>query len=179
MRGDYYNTSKSYLMDAMQATMDQRSKLTDKAMPMEATFPGFTGTNPGLNKIKSGQLVSDSERLSAELQADRDALAVVLSAIGGAGQDPHKGQEVYSNGKVDLDPRVYIIALSDNFEQTGAIFDYRGLNEPDRLRTVNEVVQGNLAVAQKLLAAKPDKPLEAQVKKIQADCDKSQKKPGK
>jgi len=178
-RSDYYSTARSFLMDAMQSVMDQRSKLSGNLMPLEVSFPGFTGTNPGLTKIKSGQFVSDSERLSAELQADRNALALVLSAMAGAGQDPNKGQLVFSSGKVDVDPRVYIIELSNSFLQTGAIFDFRGLNEPDRLRTVNEVVRGNLDVALKLLAAKPDKDLEARVKKMQADCDKALKKMAK
>jgi len=176
MRSNYYNAAHSSLMDAMQAEMDQRSKLSGSTIPLEVSFPGFTGTNPGLTKIKSGQLISDSERSSAELQADRDALAIVLSAIGGAGQDPNKGQQVFSSGKVDIDPRVYIIELSNNFLQTGAMYEFHGLNKPDRLRTVNEVVEGNLDVAQKLLAAKPDKDLEARVKKMEIDCEKTLQK---
>lgn len=110
--------------------------------------------------------------MSAELQADRNALAVVLSEIGGAGQDPDKGQQMFSGGKVEIAPRVSIIELSKDFLQRGAMFEVRGLNEPDRLRTVNEVVRGNLDVAQKLLVAKPDKDLEARVKKIQAGSNK-------
>jgi len=176
MRSDYYNAAHSYLMDAMQTTMNQRAKLSGDTMPLQVSFPGFTGSNPGLNKIKSGQFVSDSERMSTELQEDRNAFAVVLSAIGGAGQDPDKGQQVYSSGKVDIDPRVYLVELSNRFLQTGAMFDFRGANKPDGLRTVNEVVRGNLDAAQKLLAAKPNKDLEARVKKIQTDCDKTLKK---
>jgi hypothetical protein len=106
-----------------------------------------------LNKIKTGQLVSDSEGLNAELQADRNAFAVVLSGVAGADQDPNKGQQVFSSGTVQVDPRVYLIELSNIFLQSGAMFEYRGLNSPDRLRTVNEVVIGNLDVAQKLLDA--------------------------
>jgi hypothetical protein len=56
------------------------------------------------------------------------------------------------------------------------MFDFRGLNEPDRLCTVHEVVRGNLDVAQKLLAANPDKDLEARVKKVQAECNKTPNK---
>jgi hypothetical protein len=178
-RSDYYKNAQSYLMDAMQSVMDQRSKLGVTPATIELTFPGFTGTNPGLNKLKTGQLLSDSEALTAELQADRNAFAIVLAAIAGAGQDPNKGQEVFSAGKVNIDPRVYIIELSSSFLQTGPMFDFRGLNEPDRLRTVNEVVHGNLEVAQKLLDAKPDKDLETRVKKMQADCDKALKPPKK
>jgi len=176
MRSDYYNAAHSYLMDAMQTAMNQRAKLSGDAMPLEVSFPGFTGTNPGLTKIKSGQFVSDSERMSAELQEDRNAFAVVLSEIGGAGQDPDKGQQVFSSGKVDVDPRVFLIELSNSFLQTGAMFNFRGANKPDCLSTVNEVVRGNLDVAQKLLAAKPDKDLEARIKKMQTDCEKTLKK---
>lgn len=178
-RSNYYNSARSFLMDAMQSVMDQRAKLGAEPMPIEVSFPGFTGSNPGITNIKSGQLVSDSERMSAEMQADRNALALVLSAIGGAGQDQNKGQQIFSSGKVDLDPRVYLIELSNSFLQAGAMFDYRGLNEADHLRTVSEVVRGNLEIAEKLLAAKPDKELEARVKKLQADCEKALSKPGR
>jgi hypothetical protein len=176
MRSDYYSTANSLLMDAMQTVMNQRSKLSGNPVPLEVGFPSFTGTNPGLTKIKSGQFVSDSDRLSAELQADRNALAVVLSSIAGAGQDPNKGQAAFSSGKADVDPRVYIIEISNSFLKTGAMFESSGINQPDHLRTVNEVVRGNLDVALKLLAAKPDKDLDARVKKMQADCEKTLKK---
>lgn len=176
LRSDYYNTAHSFLMDAMQSVMDQRSKLGGNPLLIEVTFPGFTGTNSAMTKIKSGQPVSDNDQLNAELQADRNALALVLAEIAGAGQDPNKGQQVYSTGKVQIDPRVYLIELSNSFLQSGAMFDWRGLNEPDHLRTVNEVVRGNLDVAQKLLTAKPDKDMEARVKKMLSDCDKADKK---
>jgi len=176
MRSDYYNTAHSFLMDAMQSVMNQRPKLGGSPMLIEVTFPGFAGTNPGMTRIKSGQPVSDADQMSAELQADRNALAVVLSEIAGAGQDPNKGQQVFGSGKVELDPRVYLIELSNSFLQSGAMFEWRGLNEPDHLRTVNEVVRGNLDVAQKLLSAKPDKEMEARVKKMLSDCDKADKK---
>jgi hypothetical protein len=176
MRSDYYSTANSLLMDAMQTMINQRSKLSGNAIPVEVSFPGFTGTTPGLTRVKEGQFITDSDRLSAEVQTDRNALAVVLSAIAGAGQDPNKGQAAFSSGKVDIDPRVYLIEISKSFLQTGAMFESSGINQPDRLRTLNEVVRGNLDVALKLLAAKPDKDLEARVKKMQADCEKTLKK---
>jgi hypothetical protein len=176
MRSDYYKTASSFLMDGMQSVMDQRSKLGGNPLMIEVTFPGFTGTNSEMTKIKSGQPFSDNDRLNAEMQADRNALAAVLSEISGAGQDPNKGQQIFSSGKVQIDARVYLIELSNSFVQGGAMFDWRGLNEPDHLRTVNDVVRGNLDVAQKLLAAKPDKEMEARVKKMLSDCDKADKK---
>ena len=40
----------------------------------------------------------------------------------------------------------------------------------------NDVVRGNLDIAQKMLTAKPDKDMQARVKKMLSDCDKADKK---
>lgn len=179
MRSDYYGIARSRLMDAMQSVMDQRAKLGSNPIPVEVSFPGSTGgMDRTVGRIKSGEWVSDTDRVAAELQADRNSLARILSALVGAGQDPNKGQQIFSSGKVEIDPRVYLIELSDSFLQIGGMFEARILSEPDRLRTVNEVVRGNLDVALKLLAAKPDKGLEARAKKMQAECEKTLKKLG-
>ena len=162
-RSDYYNTAHAQLMDAMQTVMDQRQILSDKPMVIEVVFPGFTGTNPGLSNVKSGQLIGDADRYQAELQADRDALALVLTGMAGAKDNLNKGKDIYSAGKVEIDPKVYLLALNDSFLSTGAMFGFRALNEPDHLATVNQVVMGNLEVVKKMLTAKPDKDLTAEV----------------
>jgi hypothetical protein len=178
-RSDYNNAARAYLMDAMQSVLDQRSKLDATPVTLEVPFPGFTGgTDPALAKIKSGELVSDTERLNAELQLDRNCLAHVLAGFAGNDQDLNKGREIFSAGKVEVDPRVYIVVLSDDFLHIGSMFSAPGVNDPEKFRTVNQVVRGNLEVATKLLAAKPDKDLEARVKKMQAECDKCLKKVG-
>ena len=177
VRADYNNTARSYLMDAMQSVMNQRDKLDANPVVIEAPFPGFTGgMDQTIVRIKNGQFVSDADRLNSEQQLERNALARILSAIGGAGQDLNKGKDLYNAGKVNVDARAYIIELSDTFLRVGNMFDVRGTNETDKLRTVNQVVEGNLVVATKLLAAKPDKDLEARIKKMQADCDKCLKR---
>jgi hypothetical protein len=179
MRSDYYSTANSLLMDAMQSVMNQRSKLGNSTIPLEVPFPSFAGKIPALTKLKAGQLIPDSDRLGAELQTDRNTFAVLLTSIAGAGQDPNKGQAAFSTGKVDIDPRVYLVEITNSFLQTRAIFESTGMNQPDRWRTVNDVVRGNLDAALKLLAAKPDNDLEARVKKMQADLDKKPKKSSK
>ncbi|HYL83630.1 MAG TPA: hypothetical protein VE263_05310 [Candidatus Angelobacter sp.] len=179
MRSDYYGIARTRLMDAMQSVMNQRGKLSANPISVAVGFPGFTGgTDPAVAKIRHGQWVEDAERLGAEAQLNRNALARTLSAIAGAGSDPGKGQLAFANGKVDIDPRVYLIELSDNFLRLGDIFETRALNEGDHLRIVHEVVRGNLDAAMKLLAAKPDKDLETRAKKMQADNDKILKKLG-
>jgi len=179
MRADYYGIARSRLMDAMQSVMNQRSKLSGNPMPVQINFPGFTGgTDPTVTKIKGGQWVADGERFAAEAQLDRNALARTLTALAGAGSDPSKGQQFFSSGKVEIDPRVYFIELSSSFLQIGSMFDARGVNQPDQLRIVNQVVRGNLDVVMKLVAGKPDKDLESRAKKMQADCDKTLKKLG-
>jgi hypothetical protein len=178
MRSDYYGIARTRLLDAMQSVMNQRGKLANP-MSIEVAFPGFTGTpDPALVKIKGGHWAEDPERYGAEIQLDRNTLARTLSAIAGAGGDPSKGQQVFASGKVEIDPRVYLIELSSSFLKTGGIFETTALNEADHLRIVNQVVRDNLDVALKLLAAKPDKDLEARAKKLQADCDKTLKKLG-
>ena len=114
--------------------------------------------------------------MSAELQLDRNCLAQVLADFSGANQDLNKAREIYTAGKVNVDPRVYIVVLSDDFLRIGAMFDPHGVNDAEKFRTVNQVVRDNLEVATKLLAAKPDKDLEARVKKMQTDCDRCLKK---
>ena len=163
----------------MQYVMDQRSKLSSTPVAVEVAFPGFTGgTDPGLAKIKSGILISDNERVNTELQLDRDALAQVLAGLAGADQNLNKGRDLYAAGKVQVDPRVYLIVFSDEFLRIAQMFDVRGVNDPAKFRTCNEVVRGNLEVASKMLEAKPDKDLETRVKKMQSDCDKCLKKLG-
>jgi hypothetical protein len=165
-RSDYNNAARTYLMDAMQMVMDERSKLSSTPISIEIPFPGFTAGDPALDKIKSGMLVSDNERLNAELQMDRNCLAQVLAGLAGADKDLNKGREIYTAGKVPVDSRVYLVAFSDTFLRVGNMFDVKGVNDPDKLRTVNQVVRANLDIAEKLLAAKPDKDLEARVKKM-------------
>ncbi len=175
-RSGYYGISRVRLIDAMQAVMDQRSRLGEKLLPLEVNFPGFVGAeDPAVTKIKKGYAVEDADRYRAELKSDRNALARTLAALVGAGEDPNKGQEIFSKGKVEIDPRVYLIELSNTFLRLGSIFERRALDDPRYLRAVNEVVRDNMDLALKLLAAKPDKDLEARAKKIRADCEKSLK----
>jgi hypothetical protein len=170
-RSDYYKTAQGYLMDAMQAVMDQRGKMSATPVSVEVSYPGFMATNAALTKIKLGQEATDSEGVSAELQQTRNSFAIVLAEIAGAGQDANKGQQAYSSGKVDVDPRVYLLELSNSFLQIGQMFDFHGLNSLDKQRTVIDVVHGNLDAVDKMLVAKPDKDLEARAKKLRADCD--------
>jgi len=49
-------------------------------------------------------------------------LAKVLRALAGGNDDVSKGQEIHARRKVEIDPRVYRIVLSDSFLTTGAMF---------------------------------------------------------
>ncbi len=176
MRADHYTGARAHLMDAMQSVMNQRRTLGDAPIPLDVKFPGFTGTEDlAVGKIKRGQFIGDAERASAALKTERNALARILTAVARAGEDPNKGQEVFNKGKVDIAPRVYLIEMSAAFLRIGGIFDRRALNEPERLRTVNEVVRDTLDLALKSFAASPDKNLEARAKKLREECEKSLK----
>lgn len=171
MRADYYGIARARLMDAMQAVMEQRSKLGEKSLPLDVNYPGFAGAeDPAETRIKKGYAVEGPDRYRAELMADRKALARTLTALAGGGEDPNKGREIFSKSKVEIDPRLYLIVLSSRFQDLGGIFERRALDEPRYLRAVSEVVRSNMDLALKLLAAKPDKDLEARAKKIRAEC---------
>jgi hypothetical protein len=143
---------------------------------MEVNFPGFTGAEDrAVTKIKNGYAVEDAARFSAELRLDRNALAGSLAVLVGAGEHLDKGRDIFSRGKVEIDPRVCVIELSSIFLRLGGIFGRRALDESRYLRAVNEVVRDNMDVALKLLAAKPDKDLEARAKKIRVECEKTLK----
>jgi len=176
MRADYYGISRTRLMDAMQALMGQRSKLGDKPLSLQISFPEFSGTEPPeLAKIRAGYWMEDNNRFRAELEMDRNALARTLARLAGAGGDVNKGREMFAKGSVEIDARIYLFELSNTFESLSGIFDRRALDDPRYLRICNEVIRDNMDLAMKLLAAKPDKDLQARVKKLKAECEKQLK----
>jgi hypothetical protein len=100
----------------------------------------------------------------------------LFAAMAGAGEDVHKGHAAFQAGAVQLDTRVYLFELSAAFYKLRAIFEAKALDDSRYLRTTIEVVQGNLDALDKLLAARPDKDLEARAKKLRAECEKALKK---
>ncbi|MBI1750202.1 MAG: hypothetical protein HY234_01765 [Acidobacteria bacterium] len=177
MRSDYFGISRVRLMNAMEAVLAQRAKLSDAPMPLNIKFPDFSGAeHAALEKIRHGMAVQESDRYRAELETSRNHLARVMAALAGAGDDVHKGHAVFEKGAVQLDSRVYLLELTAAFYKLGEIFDAKALDDPRYLRTTFEVVQGNLDALDKLLAARPDKDLETRSKKLRADCEKALKK---
>lgn len=179
MRSDYLGMSRTYLMDAMEAVLKQRAKLSDAPLPLKIAFPDFTGTEPtSLDKLRHGISLQDADRYRTELEISRNYLARLMAAMAGAGEDVNKGHTTFQAGGVQLDTRVYLLELSNTFYKMREIFESKALDDSRYLRTTIEVVQGNLDALDKLLAARPDKDLEARVKKLRADCEKALKKLG-
>lgn len=177
MRSDYLGVSRVYLMNAMETVLAQRAKLTDAPLPLNATFPDFSGTDPpAMDRIRNGMSVQDSDRYRSELESSRNDLARIMAALAGAGDDVHKGHAAYQKGGVQLDTRVYLLELSAAFFKLREIFEAKALDDVRYLRTTIEVVQGNLDALDKLLAARPDKDMQARAKKLRADCDAALKK---
>lgn len=176
MKSDYYGISRVRLMGAMEAVLAQRAKLGVQPMPLDLAFPDYSGQEPAaMIRARNGQWVEDATRYRTELEAIRNALARMFAAVAGAGSDVAKGKAVFDKGGVQIDPRVYLIELSNAFLRLSSIFDRRALDDPRYRRISLEVVQGNLDVLAKLLAEKPDKELEARAKKLKAECEKELK----
>jgi len=177
MRSDYLGMSRVYLMDAMEAVLKQRANLSDAPLPLQITFPDFSGTEPAaMDRIRNGMSVQDAERVRTELENSRNNMARLMAALAGAGEDVHKGHAAFQSGTVQLDTRVYLMELSAAFYKLRAIFEAKALDDVRYLRTTIEVVQGNLDALDKLLAARPDKAMQARAKKLRADCDAALKK---
>lgn len=176
MRADYNGMARVRLMNALEGVMGQRSKLTEQPIPLDVTFPEFGGTDPAaLGKIKSGYQAEDADRYRAELESVRNALARRLAGVAGLGENLHKGRTKFEKGGAQLDTRLYLIEMSDSFLRLSEIFGPRGIDDPRYRRAALEVVRDTLDVALKLLAARPDKDLEARAKKLRAECEKQLK----
>ena len=177
MRSDYLGMARVYLMDAMEAVLKQRDKLSDAPLPLQIAFPDFSGTEPAsMVRIRNGMSVQDADRVRTELENSRNDMARLMAAMAGAGEDVHKGHAAFQAGTVQLDTRVYLMELSATFYKLRSIFEAKALDDVRYLRTTIEVVQGNLDALDKLLAARPDKELAARAKKLRADCDAALKK---
>jgi hypothetical protein len=176
-RSDYFGISRVYLMNAMEAVLKQRVKLSDAPLPLNTAFPDFSGTEPAaMERIRHGMSVEDSNRVRTELENSRNYLARLMAALAGAGEDVHKGHAAFQKGNLQIDSRIYLIELSAAFYKLREIFEAKALDDSRYLRTTIEVVQGNLEALDKLLAARPDKDLQTRSKKLRADCDAALKK---
>lgn len=176
MRADYYGIARVRLMNAMEAVMAQRAKLGEKSVPLDVRFPEYSGTpHPAVEKIRNGQWAEDNDRYRAELESVRNSLARVFAQIAGVGDDVAKGHALFDKGGLQIDPRVYLIELSNDFLRLSEMFGRQALDDPRYHRISLEVIRDTLDVALKLLAAKPDKNLEAQAKKLKASCEKTLK----
>ena len=96
MRSDYLGMSRAYLMNAMEAVLKQRAKLSDAPLPLRVAFPDFTGSVPAaMDKIRHGIALQDSDRYRTELEVSRNYLAKLMAALAGAGEDVNKGHTAF------------------------------------------------------------------------------------
>jgi len=177
MRSDYFGMARVHLLDALETVMKQRAKLGDKPMPLALKFPDFSGAeNPVMVKILKGMAVTDDERFRTELEVTRNALAETLAGMVGAEDNVHKGHEIFAKGNVEIDPRVYLVHITESFHKLSEIYGPKALDDTKYQKICLEVVRDNLDLAAKMLAAKPDKELEARIKKCREECEKQLKK---
>jgi hypothetical protein len=176
MRSSYYGMARVYLLDALEALMKQRSALGKEPLQVQFRFPDYTGTAPAaLARIRSGTWVEESERFSAQKEATRNAFARTVARAAGAGDDLSKGHALFE-ASPQFDPRMYLIALSEQLLRVSEIFEPRGINEPRYRRISFEVIRDNMDLALKLLETAPDEELAKRVKKIREDCEKGLKR---
>ncbi len=177
MKNDYYGIARVRFLNAMETVMSQRGKLGDQAMTLPLGFPGFSGTDaPAVKAAAGGNWVADAERYRAELETTRNALARILTAVTGAGDDLHKGQAAFQAGTVELDSRVYLVEMNDAFLRLKEIFERRALDDSRYRRICFEVIRDNMDLALQLLEKRPDEALEKKARGIKKQCEDGLKK---
>lgn len=176
MRMDYYGLARVHLVQALEVLVQQRGVLGEQAIPLDIPFPSFTGTeHAALGKVRSGLWVDEGSRAQAEQESIRNSLARILASLVGAGDDVHKGREIFQQGGMQVDPRVYLVEMSSNVLRAAEIFDREALDDARYRRICNEATRDTLDLLLKMLEAKPDKRLETKTKKMKAQCEKALK----
>jgi hypothetical protein len=176
-RTDYYTHARAHLLMAMEDFVKQRATLSDAALPVSIEFPEFAGNeNPAVNRIREGTYVADNDKERAEREAIRNEMARLMARMTGAGDDVHKGHSTFQKGNVQLDPRLYQLAVAQQIIKLSEIYAYRALDDSRGKRTALEVARDTVDNVAKMLAAKPDKDIETQAKKLKADIEKELKK---
>ena len=177
MRTDHFQLARAHLLNALEAVMKQRAKLGDKPMALILKFPDFSATeNPVYAKVLKGMAVTGEEVVRLDPEFTRNALAMNLAGMVGAEGNVHKGREIFEKGNVEIDPRLYLIHVTESFHKLSEMFGPKNLDDAKYMKISLEVVRDNLDLASKLLVAKPDKDMEARIKKCREECAKQLKK---
>jgi len=176
-RTDRFALARAHLLNALEEVMKQRAKLGDKPIPLNLKFPDFgAAENPVFTRLLKGMEVSREEVARLDPEFTRNALAMNMAGMVGAKDDVNKGREIFEKGNVAIDPRVYLVHVTESFHKLSEIFGPKNLDDAKYMKVSLEVVRDNLDLAGKMLAAKPDKELEARIKKCREECDKQLKK---
>lgn len=177
MRTDHFQLARAHYLNALEAVMKQRAALGDKPIPLNLKFPDFSAAeNPVLTKVLKGMAVSREEVVRLDPEFTRNALAMNLAGMVGAEGNVNKGREVFEKGNVEIDPRLYLINVTESFHKLSDLFGPKNLDDTKYLKISLEVVRDNLDAASKMLVAKPDKDLEARIKRCREECTKQLKK---
>ena len=175
-RSDSYSMARTRLISSLEGLAEQRGKLGAEAVPLTLPFPSFTGTeSQALARLKSGGAVGEAELRRAELEAARNALARNLARLAGAGDDVNKGKALFDKGGVQVDPRVYLLEMSNTLMRLAEIFGRPALDDPKYQRLALELLRDTADVVLQKLQDKPDQDLETRAKKLKADCEKQLK----
>lgn len=175
-RMDYYGMARVHVMNAMEAVVAQRQNIQEEPVLLDTSFLGSRGADPlALAQIASGFGLSEQERYRAELECSRAALGRRLAAVVAASNAVDKGQATIGAPGVPVDPRAYLLEISEEFLRLSAIFSPQGLNEARYIRAANDVVLGNLRVLEVLLEKHPNADLLARARKLKTDCEERMK----
>ncbi len=172
LRRDYYGMAQAHMLNAMEAMLAQRQTIAAQPIQLDLPATGGPAAEPAaLGRIESGILVPVAERNDAELECSRIAVQRRFSSMAKASDDLTRGRATLAAEGVQIDPRAYLLDMSEELLRLSTIFGPRGLNEDRYTRAAHDVVLGNLAVLDVLLEKTPDADLTGRAQKVKTDCE--------
>jgi hypothetical protein len=171
MRTDYYGMTRAHIVSAMEAMIAQRVNIQMAPIPLVVAPSPVRQADPApLAQLEMGRMISEPDRLAAQTECARNAWARRLISVAGAGAlSDQEGATVSAPG-IQIDPRIYLLEMSDEFLRLSYVFGPGVLDDVRYLRATQELILGNLRVVDALLETHPDAALRARVDKMKADC---------
>jgi hypothetical protein len=172
MRTDYYGMSRAHITSAMEAILAQRVNIQMAPIPLDVALPPVRQVDPApLSQLELGRTISEPDRLTAETECSRNAWARRLASVAGAGALSGQERASISAPGIQIDPRMYLLEMSDEFLRLSIVFGPGALDDARYLRATQELILGNLRVVEALLETHPDAAIRARMDKMKADCE--------
>lgn len=145
--------------------------------PIVLEFPFPQGTAQQvteMDRVYKGLPVSEDQRITMNTKVVNRGAVRAVSAVLTTADDQAGAQNALKEGRAEVPAARFLAATAAALDKAGSIFDRKYLDDSEKLRLFRARA---LDACKRSLELKPDAPVEAEVKKLQADLDKALKTP--